>query len=742
MERKKLTAIALLSTAFILTACGGQGTESLISDGNLVVLLDPDPLSDTNKTIEVSVKKGETLQEAFDSNEALRNEITSATSVDEQMSFDGWYLSSETALNLDRGQGDENIFSSTAPVEEDLTLYGGYVYTDFSQGVKDYLSYYLGVYEEAGYSPLPMVRTSSFVNAPEIDPSSDNNSLSIGNVSKASYEYYLNSLTSSYGFKEQNDLFVDPLSVYSLRVGYDESLDEITLTYAFLDEENKFPSKFISSQFYSLDTKQILKDDFFMLAENVQLANQKKFITSIEASSSEYPSRIKNLYYVPKSSSETPVEDFYEWVSEMSVMSLEKQTDPSTGEDLITGASDESSSTTLNVSLVNTPTPEEASKGVVQGMVKAQFVDYSSSSLNEEFLKTAFDSVLGVNLDDGNYSFPSGIKGYGAPLLGTLGGKNVVGYSGTGITSEDLQAFFEEMTQKGWDGSKVAGSDFTQFSLNSKLSEFGMIINYYPEKANAYSTFVNVFFYHQDSVSVDFEKWFLASNVGGGSIQNIPLFENDGSYTSGNMTSNGNEIGTGHYLSGSKVKKEYVATYESDLVKEGWVKDEEASQTASYPVYRSADGFYLLNVLYSLESESLGIQVLYNGSGTASDIAGITRNIGARLGIDSTFVFPGLEAAIQGKEVLTEQFYNLGDHRAYVTIPLANEEEVTKTKDSLNTAIEGDQNWEKVGTVGTAGIPAYQDKKTGIVSFVLDSTVTNTDGTKENSVSLILYRDI
>lgn len=739
MTRKILTGMAIISSLFLLGSCG---VKEEINDDNLVVTLDTSPSNTTDKNIEIHLKKGETIQEALNKDEALKDEISKATSLDEELSLDGWYVSSETALNLDRGQGDKNIFSFSTPVEQSVTLYGGYIYPEFNKEVKDYISYYLGVYEEDGYSPLPIVRTSTYISAPEIDASSDNNSLSINDVSKASYDYYLNSLTSSYGFNKNGDVFTDPLDVYSLKVNYDEEATTLTLTYAFLDEENKFPAKFVSSQFYALDTKSLLNDDLFMLAENVLPEGQKKFVTRIESSSSSIPSRVKDVYYVPKSTSETPVDDFYEWVSTLSVMTLNKETDSSTGESVITGAADESSSTYLTVSLVDDPTLEELAKGVTKGMVKAQFVDYSSSSFNEEYFKDAFNSYLGVNLDDGEYSFPTGIKGYGAPLVGTLGGKTVVGYSGIGITAEDLQSFFESMKEKDWNGSKSEGSSFTQFQLTSKLSEFGMVINYYPAKENSYSSFVNVFFYHQDSVTQDFEKWFAASNVGGGEVSGIPLFESDGSYSSGNMTSSGTEVGNAHYLSGTQVKSEYVSAYEAELVKEGWVKDEETSKEASYPVYKSADGFYSLNVIYSLQNETLGIQVIYNGSGTAKDIDGVIKNIGPRLGIDSSFEIPGLGDLINGKEVITEQFYNLTDNRAYVTVPLTSEDEVTKAKESLNSAIEAKSNWKKVGTVGSSGIPAYQEENTGIIAFALDSTVTNADGTKSYSVSLILYRDI
>lgn len=754
--KKMIWGIGMLSSLFVLASCN-PSSSSFISNipstqtgsstqqkNAFEVVLNTGSSNADEKRITLSVSKGSSIESVLSKDAATKKKVEDATRRDDGIVLDGWYLSSESSADLDRGNQDQNIFTFSEPVTSDLNLFAGYVLQDYDAATKDYIARYLGVYEELGYSPLPVVRTAWQAEIPDFDSTLANNSLTFSNVSQTSYDAYVASLSSSYGFTQTDAGFTDPLKVYNLALDYDASEASLTLTYTFLDEEEAFPTNFVSSQFFNLDTRPKLNDNLFMLAENVLPEGQKKFVTRLELPEEENATyRIKDVYYVPKSTTETPTTDFYNLIDDLSLMTLSKATDSSTGNMVIQYATDETNSTYLLVSQVTSPTLEETALGVTKGMVKAQFLDFSSRSLKEDEISQYFAKYLKTDWNEGHYGFPSDLKGFGSVLAGTLGGKTVVGFSAVGINDTNLQSFFDVMKEKGWDGEKNSSTDtLTQYQLNSKENEYGIILNYYPKTATSFDNMIQVFYYHQDNIVEDLKKWFAASNVGGGTVETIPLFDADGVYSSGNLTSNGNEIGTGHYLAGTKVKAENVATYEAVLVKEGWIKNEEETQNNKYPTYDSKDGFYKLILIYSLENETLGVQILYNGTGTATDSKGVLKNIGKRLGVDDTFVIPGLEDLIQKKTVETEQFYNLSDNRAYVIIPLSSEDEVTQAKESFNTALKESGSWAQVGTVGSSGAPAYQDSKTKIVAFALDATTDNTDGSKSYAIGIVFYRNI
>mgnify|MGYP006919062805 FL=1 len=726
MKFKKVLYSLLVVPLLPLVGCTNKESDSIYVKFHT--------MDSKDSVINVDLKKGQRVSDILESNNELKNNLDKVTSKDGDETFDFWYLSKDSALNLDVGEDNRNIFTYEIPLYSSIDVYAGFYVSSYKEDIENHISYYLGSYQYNDISPIPYIKT---LNEPTIeygDNSSVANSFTYNGIVKTKYDYYVDSLINEYGFNKISETsYIDKLNVYTLNLDYKEENKTLNLSYSFNDKEDEFPTNFFSSSFFALDIRSLINDNSFILSEN---SKDEKFI---HKSYIDGDIREKKIYYIPKSDDENPTYSFLSYLSNYKdVFTLYED---SNNKPLY--IEDSTMSVKITANIVDNLSLEEEKIGIKKGMVEVTIEDSATYTLDMDSFNDIYSRVYPSAFNPDVFGEIPGINVYGTILRGTLSNIKVAGYYASGLNEDILEAYLKTLNNKGYRGVLVEDDDGTlQFIYNSRNNEYGMVLNYYSKNniTGLFKDYISVFYYEQDSVNEELSNWFKKSNEGGGDIYNIPEIETDGYYTSGYYTSNDSSLGYTHYYRASNLDEDYVSKYEEKLEKTNkWTKNEEYTNSLGYPVYVSNDGYYVLGIIYSKENKTLTIELNYNGFKIVSDTKDIYPFIKDRLSASNAFRIPDLSNLVDGKnkEVSVSQYYTGNDHRVFISIPYSDETSLNKAYEEYLNALNSDVvNWSYAGENSSGSIKFYNYKDGAIFAYSYISTLS--DGSY--SLTLAFYR--
>lgn len=685
--------LLVLSSVSILSGCGKKEEEdNKVNNKKILnVTLNVDSVTSTKKedqlTFTIGVKYGDTISKALEYNEMVNakekyDKILNYSSGE----FQGWFKDSESAYDLNK----ENAFDlDSFIVKEDLNIYAGFVFSDYTEALKQSITTYLGNFMSLGYSTLPFVSTSEM---PTI--SKDYKELTFKHIQKEGYDNFKSDLLRKYKFKEvSKNTYLDKLKAYNVTLNYDESNKVLKLSYAFNDEQNKFPSNFVTSQFFVQDVRSVLNENYLYA---VDFSKTKNFYTNYLYKNGTY---YKTFSYVP-TDAENAVNDFYDCLEANNLATPETDANGN-----YSYAVDETYSTLIQA---------EYSENMVTVLLASLY----TTTLNLTDVKDSYKNVTGYNYDENLFpTFTSG-KGYGSILAGYIGDNAVCGYYVSVSSKEDLDKYVDSLVKLGYQGEYVDYGDYGRYNYSYDYNLLNVTIEYVKKTNSYWSGYALICYSHPGNILNNVENWIEKQSKGKSDIKTIPLINGKGSYSSGYLTNNNSTMAYTYYMSVNKsvtTKEEYASELEKTNL---WVKDSENS-TKDVSIYVSKDQFFKIYISY--DEDELVIKLLYNNYITelkSASVSDIYNYLKFRFNFGDDFKIPGLDQLVKGdKDVIAEEYFDSTYDRGLILIPTKSFGADSYYNSVLEEALNKSEDYSYIGTNSDESIKFYQDTKTGVIVY-------------------------
>lgn len=458
MLKNKILFPALLAT-LALCGCsevpqeGGQG-----SDSDQVSVTFNSNLG-TSSTFELKLDKGESVDDVLTSE--VKSSIDVLTVGDVNNVFEGWYVSLDGAENL----LESDYFDFSTKIDANLELFAGYTDTTINQEVVDFVSGYLGIYEDFNVDPFPLMEAKDFAT-----DNDNGNAFTYFNVTSHSYEKYLSSLTDYYDFTEVSEgNYLSKTGAYTLALDYDSSSQDLKVKLAFNDEEGKFPTYFFASNFYGVDMSYYISSKNFNLADDAGVSADKRYITY----SGIGGDGVRNNYIFY-----TPNHNYYDSLKELKSFLEDANItlDTTSEEGYLT---DVYNSAYVEVGYV-TDTELQAfpDLGLSEDMIMIRTMPNGDRSTLDTDLLT---QAINYYLDQPDEEIPMEIEAeaYSAILLTSSSNTYLPMYMAFGVKPSTLDELCETYKAEGWHVS-VTGSSYKSISLYSPSFRYRVSIMYYP----------------------------------------------------------------------------------------------------------------------------------------------------------------------------------------------------------------------------------------------------------------------
>jgi predicted cobalt transporter CbtA len=584
--------------------------------------------------------------------------------------------------------------------------------------VEERLSSVLGCYEELGYSPLPL--PSGTYSLDGDDP--------FGILaSGVTLEEWSSALLDAGFAATDSGSYLDPLGYYLVTLSEDG--DQTGLSISFNDEAGEFPTHFLATMFASFDLPLYLNSDTFEYAENVKGEDlSKKFLLhmgSAYLSLTASEAATKTVTWTPKSDSDDPVSDVSTWLYSSGLSLLSSSLD--------NVYIDGFGSALVTVGTVSTETPDLINGGAEAGDVYVRVYRLWTSEVDEAAFAASYKETTGYDYDASAFPDFESI-GEAKSMLLTFAYSSYLGpgYIIQKASKAKFQAVLDEFSSRGWSFSQSDGSYYHSYNFYGPKNEYRVYLSYYDHTKvkGLLSDIAQVRVFQFPSLYERLSSWMANQNVGGGTLEDIPELPASG--VKGGSTSS---TGTSFTLSGSKMDADGYSRLVAALEDDGWAEQE--GGTDAERVFVSADGFYTFDTSYDSATgdfESTVSYDLYHYSGQHS-YAELMGYAGLRLS-DTSFEVPGLEAYVDVDPLPSTtvySFYNNGEQRFVMAIPLESETAATAASAAVQAAWEAAEGWENAGS-SSSGTVFYQNS----AGVYLYATTTSSTSDGSTTYSLVV----
>ena len=681
-----LTNLLLIYCLFYLPSCSKENDNKEVYQVTLSANQDETKTFKKDLlTFKLNVNKGDTILKALEYNNLATSNYNKIINYS-YGEFQSWYKDSESAFDLDI---DNKIDINTYKVNNDLVLYAGYIYNDYTPLLKNNISSYLGNYMALSYSSLPFISTSELPALSE-----DYKEVTFKHIDDITYDNFKIDLLKKYAFKLKKDgSYDDKFKAYNLKLDYMKESEELKLTYNFNDERNKFPSNFVSSQFFLKDTRDILNDNYFYVAD---YSKENNFITSYEVKGNG--DLYKYFSYYPNSDVD-PVSDFYDCLEKNGLTTTIKSSN-------YTYAVDESYSILITANYQNE-------------MVNVTLLSLATTSLDIDELKKSYLDITTYEFEEDLFPLINKVKGFGSILSGYLNNNGVIGFYVSGLDENSLDNYLEQLNSLSYQGDVNQYNNSYIYSYSYNRNELNIQITYYDKKLNnnLFDNYAIFYFSHPGDIDKNVSNWINKQSKGDSEIESLPLINGKGAYRSGYIINNNSLLGYTYYMSVSKAittKEEYIeAIKETSL----WEIDNN-NTTSTMTIFNSKDKVFTLGIIE--EDEDLTIRLIYNYHKDLEkpSLTDVMKYVNYRLGTGDNFLVPGLDKIINGsKDIQLEEYYDGDYDRVIIYLPLSNYNQYISYENIFVEAFTNSEDFKNIGTNSDGSVTFFQEKNNGVISY-------------------------